>query len=96
MRKLLSAVLLAIAASASTAQVGAQGKPVEQPPAPGKLRPYIVPPVQAITLDNGLRVLLVENHSLPRCDGPLYCGCGRDARAGGEERPRRSHRQSSF
>lgn len=65
MRKLFSAASLAVVVSVSTAQLGAQGKPIEQPPAPGKLRPYIVPPVQAMTLDNGLRVLLVENHSLP-------------------------------
>jgi zinc protease len=51
----------ALLASVSTLQLGAQ----EQPPKPGPLRPYAVPKVQTFTLGNGLRVLLVERHSLP-------------------------------
>nr|MDP9178190.1 insulinase family protein [Gemmatimonadota bacterium] len=65
MRRTISAAGLALLASVSSLQLGAQAKPVEQPPTPGALRPYSVPQVQTFTLANGLRVLLVERHSLP-------------------------------
>jgi zinc protease len=65
MRRILSTAAIALVGAASTLQLGAQAKPVEQPPAPGALRPYAVPQVQTFTLGNGLRVLLVERHSLP-------------------------------
>ena len=61
--KFLSIIALALgAAGALPAQTTA---PKEQPPAPGPLRRYSVPPVQIITLENGLRIALVEKHSLP-------------------------------
>ena len=44
------------------ASLGAQDK---QPPAPSALRAYEVPLVQTFTLNNGMRVLLVERHTLP-------------------------------
>jgi zinc protease len=36
-----------------------------KPPTAGPLRPYEVPKVQSFTLNNGMRVLLVERHALP-------------------------------
>jgi zinc protease len=65
MRRLISSALPAIAATVFAASLNAQGAPIEKPPAPGPLRPYAVPPVQLFTLDNGMRVLLVEQHALP-------------------------------
>lgn len=62
MRRLISATVVALLASVNAAQLSAQDK---QPPTPGSLRPYAVPTVQTFTLDNGLRILLVERHSLP-------------------------------
>ena len=61
MRRIIKVAGIALLASVSTVQLGAQ----EQPPTPGPLRPYAVPQVQTFTLSNGLRVLLVERHSLP-------------------------------
>ena len=42
-----------------------QPAPTEQPPAPGPLRPFTVPPVREIRLSNGVRVVVVEKHTLP-------------------------------
>ena len=36
-----------------------------KPPAAAPLRPWAVPKVQSFTLDNGIRVLLAERHTLP-------------------------------
>ncbi len=49
---------------ALTATAGAQGT-VSNPPAPGPLRPYVVPPVNIQTLPNGMRIAVIEKHSLP-------------------------------
>ena len=62
MRPVISAAAIALLASVSATHLCAQDK---GPPTPGSLRPYAVPSVQTFTLDNGLRVLLVERHSLP-------------------------------
>jgi zinc protease len=61
MRRTISATVVALIALNAT-QLRAQDK---QPPTPGALRSYAVPTVQTFTLDNGLRILLVERHSLP-------------------------------
>ncbi|HEV2147537.1 MAG TPA: pitrilysin family protein [Longimicrobiaceae bacterium] len=36
-----------------------------QPPALGPIRPYQLPPIQEFRLDNGMRVILLEQHSMP-------------------------------
>jgi zinc protease len=36
-----------------------------RPPAPGPLRPFHFPPVRRRTLDNGLEVVVAENHAFP-------------------------------
>ena len=59
-RKIIALGLL-VAASAATAQT----TPKETPPAPGPLRKFDVPPVQTATLANGLKIALIEKHSLP-------------------------------
>ena len=61
MRRTFSTTLAALSLIGA-AQLTAQDK---TPPAPGALRTYEVPKVQTFTLDNGLKVLLVERHSLP-------------------------------
>src|SRR6476659_5874580 len=35
------------------------------PPAAGPLRPFNLPAQQQVTLDNGLRMIVVESHDLP-------------------------------
>ena len=59
-RKLIALGLI-VAASTATAQT----PPKETPPAPGPLRKFDVPPVQTATLPNGLKIALIEKHSLP-------------------------------
>ncbi|HUQ19592.1 MAG TPA: pitrilysin family protein [Gemmatimonadaceae bacterium] len=59
MRRMIFSALLA---TAIASPLRAQDK---EPPKGGPLRPYAVPSVQTFTLNNGLKVLLVERHSLP-------------------------------
>jgi zinc protease len=61
MRRTFSTTLAALTLIGA-AQLTAQDK---TPPAPSALRAYEVPNVQTFTLGNGLKVLLVERHSLP-------------------------------
>jgi zinc protease len=62
MRRSSTAAIIALLATMAPAALAAQDK---DPPTGGPLRPYAVPSVQTFTLNNGLRVLLVERHSLP-------------------------------
>lgn len=62
MRRLFNYSAAAVVAISATA--GAQGT-VSKPPAPGPLRPYVVPPVNIQTLPNGMRIAVIEKHSLP-------------------------------
>ncbi len=62
MRRIIHAASIAVVALVSGSRLSAQDK---LPPTPGSLRPYAVPSVQTFTLGNGLRILLVERHSLP-------------------------------
>lgn len=62
MRRLISFSTAAVVALSATA--GAQST-VSKPPAPGPLRPYAVPPVNIQTLPNGMRIAVIEKHSLP-------------------------------
>jgi len=55
---------------------GVVGAQTVQPPAPGPLRPYAFPPVQQFTLANGLKVILVEKHTLPEVEGRLILDAG--------------------
>ena len=64
MRRALAPALAVLAIAA--APLAAQDAPAKvAPPAPGALRAWQFPQVQSFTLGNGLRVLLVERHSLP-------------------------------
>ena len=56
--------------------VGALGAQTVHPPPPGPLRPYVFPSVQQFTLDNGLKVILVEKHTLPVIEGRLILDAG--------------------
>lgn len=47
-----------------------------QPPAPGPLRPYAFPKVEQFTLDNGLKVIVVEKHTLPVVEGRVIIDAG--------------------
>jgi Predicted Zn-dependent peptidases len=63
MRRTFSLITIASACAAST--LSAQMPAGTKPPAPGALRPYVTPSIQTFTLANGMKVLLVERHSLP-------------------------------
>jgi zinc protease len=47
-----------------------------QPPPPGPLRPYVFPPVEQFQLSNGLKVILVQKHTLPVVGGRLILDAG--------------------
>ena len=70
-RGLAAAVVLALALSAheARAQTGT-------PPLPGPLRPYVFPAVEQFQLANGLKVILVEKHTLPVVEGRLIVDAG--------------------
>ena len=52
-----------------------QAQTVNPPPA-GPLRPYVFPPVEEFQLANGLRVILVQKHTLPVVEGRLILDAG--------------------
>jgi zinc protease len=58
--KIIALGALLTSASAAFAQT-----PKETPPEPGPLRKFEVPPVQTATLPNGVKITLIERHSLP-------------------------------
>ncbi len=60
MRTLIALGGLVFAAVTASAQT-----PKETPPAPGPLRKFEVPPVQTATLPNGVKIAVIEKHSLP-------------------------------
>ena len=47
-----------------------------KPPSAAPLRPWAVPKVQTFTLDNGVRVLLVERHTLPMVTARVMVDAG--------------------
>ena len=68
------AALGALLLAAGTA--GAQTPAKENPPEPGPLRKFDVPPVQTATLPNGVRIALIEKHSLPIVTGRIQVDAG--------------------
>ncbi len=68
----IGALSLAFAAVGAVGVAGAQSTP----PAPGALRPYVFPKVEQFTLANGLKVILVEKHTLPVVEGRVIIDAG--------------------
>ena len=68
----LKALALTLGALSAPAMTGAQVKP----PAPGPLRPYVFPKVEQFTLSNGLKVIVVEKHTLPIVEGRVLIDAG--------------------
>ncbi|MFL5501265.1 MAG: M16 family metallopeptidase [Gemmatimonadaceae bacterium] len=69
----LTSLVLAVAVVVTANSANAQ---MAQPPAPGPLRPYAFPPVEQFALPNGLKVILVEKHTLPEVEGRLILDAG--------------------
>jgi zinc protease len=65
----IAALSLAIGALSAGAQT-------EKPPAPGPLRPYVFPNIEQFQLANGIKVILVEKHTLPVVEGRLILDAG--------------------
>jgi zinc protease len=65
----VGAAALLLASKASPAQTS-------QPPGPGTLRPYQFPRVEQFELSNGLKVILVEKHTVPVVEGRLILDAG--------------------
>ena len=57
----------------ASAQITAQ---TVKPPPPGPLRPYVFPNVEQFQLSNGMKVILVEKHTLPIIEGRLMLDAG--------------------
>ncbi|HKC81042.1 MAG TPA: insulinase family protein, partial [Gemmatimonadaceae bacterium] len=70
---------LTIGAAAVALALGAlntaEAQKVAPPPA-SALRPYVFPQVEQFTLGNGLKVILVEKHTLPVIEGRLILDAG--------------------
>jgi zinc protease len=47
-----------------------------QPPPPGALRPYVFPAVEQFQLSNGLKVIVVQKHTLPVIEGRVIIDAG--------------------
>ena len=68
------ALLLIVAAVLVTADPGS-AQSVTPPPA-GTLRPYVFPPVEQFQLPNGLKVILIQKHTLPVVEGRILLDAG--------------------
>lgn len=68
--------LISISSVAAIALAGIAGAQATTPPGPGPLRPYAVPPVNIQTLPNGMRIAVVERHSLPIVTGRIQVDAG--------------------
>jgi len=64
------------ALSLAGSPLAAQEPQREAPPAPGPLRPFAIPRVQELRLPNGLRVVVVERHTLPVVAAQLLVDAG--------------------
>jgi zinc protease len=65
--------LIAVAALLPASAIRAQ---TVAPPPAGPLRPYAFPPVEQFELSNGLKVILVQKHTLPVVEGRLIVDAG--------------------
>jgi zinc protease len=55
---------------------GASQAQTMQPPPPSALRPYAFPAVEQFQLDNGLKVIVVQKHTLPVVEGRVIIDAG--------------------
>src|SRR3954467_11112527 len=67
-----------------TTVIGAQ---TVTPPAPGPLRTYAFPPVEQFQLPNGLKVILVEKHTVPVVEARLIVDAGSQREPAGKVAP---------
>lgn len=65
MRIYMRGIVLLFAGMASASTAAAQVQVREQPPPPAPLRPFVMPTVNDARLANGMRLVVVERHSLP-------------------------------
>jgi zinc protease len=65
-----------IAALSLAALAGSASAQTVKPPPAGALRPYVFPRVEQFQLPNGLKVVVVEKHTLPVIEGRLMLDAG--------------------
>jgi len=65
---------LALVMVFTSGAAGAAGAQTMQPPPPSALRPYAFPAVEQFQLDNGLKVIVVQKHTLPVVEGRVIIG----------------------
>ncbi len=63
--RLAAGALLAAQVTLPAQSEAQEGPARTSPPEPGELRPWQFPPIREFTLRNGIRVILVERHTLP-------------------------------
>ncbi|HEY1952611.1 MAG TPA: pitrilysin family protein [Gemmatimonadaceae bacterium] len=61
---------------ATVLAIGTTGAQTVTPPPPGPLRPYAFPAVEQFQLANGLKVILVEKHTVPVVEARLIVDAG--------------------
>ncbi len=76
MKRRLFAFIVVSALIPGGGSIQAQPAAGTKPPGAGPLRPYVLPAVQTFTLANGMRVLLVERHSLPMVSARFVVDAG--------------------
>ena len=67
---------LALVVGAVILPSGSPSAQTVTPPPAGPLRPYIFPAVEEFQLANGLRVILVQKHTVPVVEGRLILDAG--------------------
>lgn len=67
------AASLAVVATTTFSAVSAGA---QSPPGPGPLRPYVFPKIEQFALPNGMRVVLVEKHTLPIISSRIILDAG--------------------
>lgn len=68
------AATLAVLAATSFSAVSAGAQ--QSPPGPGPLRPYVFPKIEQFALPNGMKVVLVEKHTLPIISSRIIIDAG--------------------
>jgi len=74
--RLATSKALSLMVGAVLATAGLGGAQSVTPPPPGTLRPYVFPPVEQFQLPNGLKVILIQKHTLPVVEGRVLLDAG--------------------
>ena len=74
--RLATSKALSLIAGAVLVTAGPGSAQSVTPPPAGTLRPYVFPPVEQFELPNGLKVILIQKHTLPVVEGRILLDAG--------------------